>query len=121
MNLCCLQYFVYSSAVALRLIRFEFVLFIFLFIYSLVVALRLIRLVRITRILWERRHLQTGARQFISQNKRRYQQNGFDLDLTYVTPRVIAMSYPSTGRMSLYRNDIKVRTLYLLYRLSITS
>ncbi|XP_069164321.1 phosphatidylinositol 3,4,5-trisphosphate 3-phosphatase TPTE2 isoform X2 [Procambarus clarkii] len=74
---------------------------------SLIVALRLVRLVRITRILWERRHLQTGARQFVSQNKRRYQQNGFDLDLTYVTPRVIAMSFPSTGQMSMYRNDIK--------------
>lgn len=74
---------------------------------SLIVALRLVRLVRITRILWERRHLQRGARQFVSQNKRRYQQSGFDLDLTYVTPRVIAMSFPSTGRMSMYRNDIK--------------
>ncbi|KAK7068897.1 Phosphatidylinositol 3,4,5-trisphosphate 3-phosphatase tpte2 [Halocaridina rubra] len=74
---------------------------------SLIVALRLVRLVRITRILWERRHLQRGARQFVSQNKRRYQQNGYDLDLTYVMPRVIAMSFPSTGRMSMYRNDIK--------------
>lgn len=74
---------------------------------GLLVALRLIRLVRITRILWERQHLQRGARQFVSQNKRRYQQHGFDLDLTYVTPRVIAMSFPSTGRMSMYRNDIK--------------
>ena len=76
--------------------------------FSLLVALRLVRLVRITRILWERQHLQRSARQFVSQNKRRYQQNGFDLDLTYVTPRVIAMSFPSTGRMSMYRNDIKV-------------
>ncbi|XP_050701341.1 phosphatidylinositol 3,4,5-trisphosphate 3-phosphatase TPTE2-like isoform X1 [Eriocheir sinensis] len=74
---------------------------------SLLVVLRLIRLVRITRILWERQQLQRGARQFVSQNKRRYQQNGFDLDLTYVTSRVIAMSYPSTGKMSMYRNDIK--------------
>ncbi|KAK4325707.1 hypothetical protein Pmani_003650 [Petrolisthes manimaculis] len=74
---------------------------------GLIVALRMVRLVRITRILWERQNLQTGARQFVSQNKRRYQQNGFDLDLTYVTPRVIAMSFPSTGRMSMYRNDVK--------------
>ncbi|XP_047499160.1 phosphatidylinositol 3,4,5-trisphosphate 3-phosphatase TPTE2-like [Penaeus chinensis] len=74
---------------------------------SLIVILRLIRLVRITRIIWQREDLKMGARQFVSQNKRRYQQNGFDLDLTYVMPRVIAMSFPSSGRMSMYRNDIK--------------
>ena len=33
----------------------------------------------------------------------RYQQDGFDLDLTYVTNRVIATSFPSTGLWSLYR------------------
>ena len=33
----------------------------------------------------------------------RYQQDGFDLDLTYVTNRVIATSFPSTGVWSLYR------------------
>jgi len=30
----------------------------------------------------------------------------FDLDLTYVTDRVIAMSYPSSGSETLYRNSI---------------
>ncbi|KAA0188336.1 hypothetical protein HAZT_HAZT009576 [Hyalella azteca] len=50
-----------------------------------------------------------GARQFISQNKRRYQREGFDLDLSYVTPTVIAMSFPSSGKMSMYRNDIRER------------
>ena len=33
----------------------------------------------------------------------RYQQDGFYLDLTYVTNRVIATSFPSTGLWSLYR------------------
>ena len=45
----------------------------------------------------ERKQLETAARQMISQNKRRYQQDGYDLDLTYVTKRVIATSFPSTG------------------------
>ncbi|KAB7504423.1 Phosphatidylinositol 3,4,5-trisphosphate 3-phosphatase TPTE2 [Armadillidium nasatum] len=74
---------------------------------NLLVILRLIRLVRIMRLFWQRRHIQVGARQFISQNKRRFQKDGFDLDLTYVAPRIIAMSFPSSGRIAMYRNDIK--------------
>uniref|UniRef100_A0A8L0DVF0 Phosphatidylinositol-3,4,5-trisphosphate 3-phosphatase n=1 Tax=Oncorhynchus mykiss TaxID=8022 RepID=A0A8L0DVF0_ONCMY len=36
-----------------------------------------------------------------------YKLNGFDLDLTYVTDRVIAMSFPSSGKQALYRNPIR--------------
>lgn len=43
----------------------------------------------------------------VSQNKRRYKGEGFDLDLTYVTERVIAMSFPSSGSESFYRNSIR--------------
>ena len=49
----------------------------------------------------------------------RYQQDGFDLDLTYVTNRVIATSFPSTGVWSLYRfelyeNVVVLRIVYFV-------
>ena len=55
----------------------------------------------------------TWIRTAVSQNKRRYVRNGFDLDLTYITDRVIAMSAPALGGYSAYRNDIHVVSRFL--------
>ena len=75
--------------------------------------LRFVRLIRLFRIYTEKKQLVTAARQMVSQNKRRFQQDGYDLDLTYVTARVIATSFPSTGVWSLYRNPIEKVAAFL--------
>jgi phosphatidylinositol-3,4,5-trisphosphate 3-phosphatase/dual-specificity protein phosphatase PTEN len=45
-------------------------------------------------------------KRLVSQNKRRFENETFDLDLAYITKRVIAMGYPAYGCETMYRNNI---------------
>ena len=46
----------------------------------------------------------SGVRHLVSKKKRRFLKDGFDLDLSYTTPQLIAMGYPCTGTEIVYRN-----------------
>lgn len=47
-----------------------------------------------------------SIRKLVSGNRRRFTEDGHSLDLSYITPQIIAMSYPSSGLESMYRNPI---------------
>lgn len=45
-------------------------------------------------------------KRLVSKKKRRFENEHFDLDMAYVTKRVIAMGYPATGFEKCYRNSV---------------
>lgn len=55
-----------------------------------------------------------SLRKLVAGPKVRTVEGGFDLDLTYVTNRVIAMAFPGSGLEKLYRNSIDDVRLILL-------
>jgi glutathione peroxidase-family protein len=50
--------------------------------------------------------LLSAVRERVSGDKYRYHEGATNLDLTYITERIIAMSFPAEGFESSYRNDI---------------
>jgi len=55
-------------------------------------------------------------REFVSLKKYRFQKAGFDLDLSYITPQIIAMGCPTEGGEAVYRNPMgEVQRFFEVY------
>ncbi|KAG9395622.1 C2 domain of PTEN tumor-suppressor protein [Carpediemonas membranifera] len=57
--------------------------------------------------------MQAKLRKLVSKKKRRLVIDGFDLDMAYVTPNIVAMGFPSTGREAIFRNPLSHLKGYL--------
>jgi len=53
-------------------------------------------------------------REKVSGNKNRMKEHNYNLDLTYICPRILAMSFPGEGIEKAYRNDINEVLIILL-------
>jgi PTEN phosphatase family protein len=81
------------------------------FARSLVVILRFVRvgtrLVRLViKIIQGKRALNKAVRHVVTENKMRYTKDGWDLDLAYITDRIMVSSLPAFDYQALYRNHI---------------
>ena len=52
-------------------------------------------------------------RKLVSGKKKRFVDRKYNLDLSYITPRIIAMAYPGSGLETVYRNNIEQVSKFL--------
>ena len=84
---------------------------------ALLIFLRILRMCRFCRSVLVAvevvRGTSSAARGSVSGKRKRHVTAKYDLDLAYVTPRIIAMSWPGQGKEEFYRNPLHVVESFL--------
>jgi phosphatidylinositol-3,4,5-trisphosphate 3-phosphatase/dual-specificity protein phosphatase PTEN len=57
-------------------------------------------------------------RTLVSGKKKRFTDRKYNLDLSYITPRIIAMAYPGSGFEVVFRNNIESVYIVINYQVS---
>jgi phosphatidylinositol-3,4,5-trisphosphate 3-phosphatase/dual-specificity protein phosphatase PTEN len=58
-------------------------------------------------------------RKIVSGKRRRFQDDNYNLDITYITGRVLAMSFPAQGIEKFYRNSIENVNFYTSIKMAL--
>ena len=60
-------------------------------------------------------------RKLVSGKRRRHKDKKYDLDITFITPKIAGMSFPASGFEKCYRNNINDVRDFVLIRLKVAA
>jgi len=64
----------------------------------------------------KKQYIKNWLKLLVSKQKKRFELDGYNLDLTYITEKIIAMGFPAESIESIYRNSMSEVVRFFNYR-----